>query len=612
MTRQFNNRVVPRLHQAGVTLLEILMAVGILGMVIAGAATLVDNHLERLRTAATAQQMTIFGNAVQAYIKDNYSNLTAANTNGVPTATATIPAVITVNTLQTTPLVGPSGTPSPTKYLPANFNPENAYGQTICALVLQPKANELYAMVVTEGGTAINDLDLGLLAGSIGAAGGGIYSTAPSTAKGTMGKWQFNLTTDPVGSHFKTSGTHCNNTPGAVALADGHPLMALWFSSDTSSAFLYRDQVPGHPELNEMQTDLKFKDDYTDNTDPANPKFYGGASIQLKIVREVDTECDLLPSAGTPLDPISSKPVVPLGTLARDTKGMVLSCQFDAASNKNYWRPAASLYWGDPVFNWAALQNIPCSATQNSWQTRVVKFPTVGHGPRAYTCGLDSLTNDWRWTALAADDLGILQLGVHSNVKAYKDGEDCYDAARGHGTGSITKDASGQLLVCTLVLGPNGFPKVVWKGSAAVGRWTFRILDPTYPVSQQLQAFLPGHFVGTGHMTVDGHFSGTLYCNPNKNLLGFPGFNPACGSGGTINCANSPRSQMNGTYVGSQPYCAQYFALNSQVKGNCILYPNGNPSPICFAPNLDPLGYYKKPLLVDVVDLPVGLYVRQW
>ena len=598
-----------RTRQGGVTLLEIIISLGILGVVIVGAASLVDNHMERMRSAATAQQMTIFANAVQSYIKDNYSDLTVANTHNVPTATASIPAVITVNTLQTTPVGLPSGPASPTKYLPSNFAPVNAYGQTICALVLQPKANELYAMIVTEGGNAINDLDLGLLAGLTGSAGGGIYSTAPTIAKGTMGKWQFNLANDPVGSFFQgKSPSNCSGTVGStINLVAGHPLMALWFASDTSSAFLYRDKVPGHPELNQMQTDIRFKDDTT-KPDPANPgktlPVYG-ASLSLQIIRTVDTECDKTPTGlGTP---------VLLGTLARDVNGMVLSCQYDAGDKKNYWRPAASLYWGDPVKDFATLEKITCSATQHAWQTRIVEFPTVGHGPRAYTCGLDSLTNSWRWMALAVDDEGILQIGVHTNVKAYKEGQDCYDAKSGQGTGSITKDASGQLLVCTLVLGPNGWPKVVWKGSAAIGRWAFRILDPTYPGGQQIQPFLQGYFVGTGHMTVDGHFSGTLYCDPNKNLLGINSFNPICGSGGTINCADSPVSSINGTYVATQSYCAQYFALHSQVKGNCVINPvTLKPTALCFPAAIDPLGYYKKPLMVDVVDLPVGLYVRQW
>ena len=579
--------------QRGVTLIELLLAIGIMGLVVAGAASLIDNHLERMRVAATAQQMTVFGNAVQAYIKDNYPNLLISNpSSGVPFAQASVPAVITTTILQTTPL--PSGTNSATKYLPANFVDVNAYGQKLCALVLQPKVGELYALVITEGGNAINDVDLGLLAGSIGGAGGAIYTSVnmplpnipPATAvkdiaRGTMGKWYFNLKTDPVGMYFSGKSTkNCSGAGNTINLLSGHPLMALWFSSDTSSAFLYRNAVPNHPELNTMGTDIKFNDDRscTDATGKTITCF--GASISLQIARTPETKCDDHPTG-------NGKPVQ-VGTLARDTSGSVLSCQL-AADGITYWRSVSSLFWGDPVENWAALNSITCDATHNSWQTRVVKYPTVGSGPRAYTCGLTkSGGSTWAWQPLAVDDKGTLQLGTGY----YTEGQKC-DVP---GIGAVTKDKTGQLLVCTSVTSSSG-TALVWKGSAAIGRFKFTIQGYADP------------FVGTGHLNSAGQFSGTLSCDPNQAKYGHV-YNPACGSGGTVSCAPPPNPQplaatKIGVNISTQPACAYFFALHSQTGWGCLF---GIPG-LCLK---DPWHYLDAPLMVDVVDLPVLNVVQQW
>ncbi|SMB28019.1 protein of unknown function [Sterolibacterium denitrificans] len=324
-----------RRGQTGFALLEILISVVLLGFIITGAAFMVDNHLEKVRTAATAQQMQIFAKATQAFIKDNYAYLTTGG-NGIVPATSTVPSVITVDILKNTPNPE-SGQSSATRYLPTGFQEKNGYQQTLCALILRPNptANELYALVVTEGGESINDVDLSLLAASLGAAGGGIYAKNPSRAKGTLGKWEFDLNTDPVGRNFRNVQTSCTGNP--VNLTPGHPLMALWFSEDPASAFLHRNEVAGHPELNTMQTDVRFKDDFIDEFDQNNPVFFGGATAQLIIERVVGEECNKYPTAGSPVNPQTGKKEVPLGTMARTEDGEVLFCQEDAVRKKNYW-----------------------------------------------------------------------------------------------------------------------------------------------------------------------------------------------------------------------------------------------------------------------------------
>lgn len=319
-----------RLHQLGATLLEVIIALALLGSVVVGAATLLDQHQERLKIAATAQQMQIFAKGVKDFVKDNYPYLVSGG-NGLTPASANQPTVLTVHTLQSTPDPN-TGQLSATRYLPAGFQNQNPYQQTLCALVLQPKPNELYTLVITENldpqAKAINDVDLGLLVAAMGAHGGGIYRVAPTKARGALGRWEFDLNTDPVGQFFKNAQSNCLAEAKPLKLLDpnqpgGRPLMALWFAEDTSSAFLYRDEVPGHPELNTMQTDLRFKPD----EDPSHNKF-DGATVQIQIVRKIGEECDLSPTAGSPVTNIATqKKEVPVGTLARTAKGDVLTCQ---------------------------------------------------------------------------------------------------------------------------------------------------------------------------------------------------------------------------------------------------------------------------------------------
>lgn len=83
------------------------------------------------------------------------------------------------------------------------------------------------------------------------------------------------------------------------------------------------------------------------------------------------------------------------GALASDATGKVLSCVAGA------WKNQGSAYWEDPVASYAAL---PACTAAIAWQTRVVQTPTVGAGPRAYTCSGATLT----WKALAVDDAGNL------------------------------------------------------------------------------------------------------------------------------------------------------------------------------------------------------------
>lgn len=318
--------------QRGITLLEMLIALVVLAAVSAGVTRLVSVAVDDTEISVIAAHSRAVGDAANAYIKDNYSAVAAV-------ATPAQPALIRVDDLVAT------------GYLPAGFSAQNSRRQSVCVLVLEPTPFKLSALLVSEGGDEIDDLSLGQLAATIGGAGAGVYSTDPSVVRGAIGGFSF-----PVGAFANPNhmGLRCDGTGGTVAFEAGRPAMALWFSDGSGNdSTLYRDEVPGNPSLNTMNT----------------PILFGASSVQAP-----GTAC------------------ASNGAISRNADGNVLSCVSGS------WRIAGSLYWGDPVASFAGLG--VCDAASLG-VTRVALTPTVGSGLRAYTCnGLGT------WNALGVDDDG--------------------------------------------------------------------------------------------------------------------------------------------------------------------------------------------------------------
>ena len=225
-----------RRTHAGLTLLEVILGIAVLGLVTVGANQLAERFAEDTRAAVAASQLRSFGEAARAYIRDNYAGVQAV-------ASATTPALVDVPTLVAA------------GKLPAGFSASNAYGQSTCALVFEPAANRLQALVVTEGGTAAGDVSLAAIAGAVGGSGGAVYAREPAQIRGAAGGWALaSAGFDNIANHL---GRRCDGSPGAVRVSAGHPAMALWFENgDTAGPFVARDAVPGRPELNAMSTPL--------------------------------------------------------------------------------------------------------------------------------------------------------------------------------------------------------------------------------------------------------------------------------------------------------------------------------------------------------------------
>jgi len=321
-------------HQRGLTLIELLLALGILGSVIAGVTQLVQSAGDDAKLSVTALHTKTVGDAAAQYIRDNHAAVLAA-------ATASTPALIRVSDLIT------AGN------LTAGFSLTNPAAQATCVLVLETAVGRLSGLVITEGGNAFDDLSLGQVAATIGGSGGGLYSTAPTTARGAMGNYSFAVGAFGNPNHL---GQRCDGTAGNITVAAGHPVMALWFEDGAAqAATLYRDPVSGAPSLNTMNT----------------PILMGAATIQ---------------TAGSAC--------ATNGAIGRDASGAVLACE------SAVWKKGGSAFWEDPV---ATAAGLPLCNAASVNQTRVVQTPSIGVGPRAFTCnGAGS------WLPLGVDDAGNL------------------------------------------------------------------------------------------------------------------------------------------------------------------------------------------------------------
>lgn len=282
-------------REGGFTLLEIIVSVGLMGMIIFGIAALASRMTEESKATVVADHLKAVGEGARSYIKSNFATV-ASN------ATATTPALIRVSDLIA------SGD------LPTGFSVTNPEGQPTCVLVLEPTSNKLEALVVTQGGNTIDDVSLGQIAGNIGGDAGGIYAAASTLIKGSLGGWQFAPGNYANANHL---GQNCSGATGSVTFAAGHPMMALWFADgDSISGTLYRNAIPGDPSLNTMSTPILM--------DPAFTTVVQGAACGS----------------------------VPNGAIARDASGRLASCV------SGTWQRAGSAFWHDPVANFASLPGV--------------------------------------------------------------------------------------------------------------------------------------------------------------------------------------------------------------------------------------------------------------
>lgn len=372
----------------GFTLIELVMAIGLLGLILLGLGSLVNQSVEETKASVTASHIRAITDAANAYIRDHDAAIRAVATDVNP---ALIQVADLVNGKYIDGLLDANG-----------VSLSNPYGQQACVLVLEPlpvAANPtppLTGLAITAGGTAIDDVTLGHIAALAGPGGGAVYSTGLGTVRGAMNGWSF-----PVGGFGALAGQNCGTAARAVPSA-GHLAVALWLSSSGpagQAATLYREQQ-ADPDLNTMRTPILLA---------------GLSGGNQNAQRNQGDLCGAAPSD-------------PIGALARDAQGGVLSCVDDpdpAPAGQGHWKQSGSAYWSDPV---EFFVNLPaCDATAKD-VVRVVRRTNVALPnqiggqiiPRAYFCnGAGS------WLALGLDNAGVLNAnevnsGTFRSVSGWK------------------------------------------------------------------------------------------------------------------------------------------------------------------------------------------------
>jgi prepilin-type N-terminal cleavage/methylation domain-containing protein len=219
-------------RERGFTMIEILAALALAALMIAGVTVLINSSLEDTRAQQAARYQSQMAAAARQLIQQNYSALIAQ-------ATTATPVVVKLN-----------GSPYQlSSYLSSAMNGTNAYGQTPCLLVYAATtAGALQALLVTEGGQTIPDPELGYIAANSGTGGGSIPLTN-NPGGGAIGAY---------GSFTVPAPNPANASCSGSKTGTGH-LASLLFYNGTqaqNSDYLYRVGVPGDPAANTMQVPI--------------------------------------------------------------------------------------------------------------------------------------------------------------------------------------------------------------------------------------------------------------------------------------------------------------------------------------------------------------------
>lgn len=227
-------------RQSGVAMLEILGALAIGAILVMSLASMMDTSLEDTKGQQAAYYQSQIAAAGQKYIAANAATLTTS----LPAAGSLV--AIGVAQLKTG------------KFLSAGTAAKNIYGQTACVLIRQPDPSgnpgKFDALVVTSGGDQIPEKVLPVIAANAGPNGGYISTSDFNNAKGS--NWS-----SSTASYRSTTCSGGTNLSGSAS-DGGHLASNLFFDGpgQSSADYLYRNAVPGRPELNRMNTPIRMAD----------------------------------------------------------------------------------------------------------------------------------------------------------------------------------------------------------------------------------------------------------------------------------------------------------------------------------------------------------------
>ncbi|EJN02924.1 shufflon system plasmid conjugative transfer pilus tip adhesin PilV [Herbaspirillum sp. YR522] len=322
-------------RQSGIALLEILGALAIGAILVMSLSTMMDTSLEDTKGQQASYYQSQVVAAGQKYIAANAATLTTS----LPGAGSLL--AVGVAQLKTG------------KFLPDGMGAKNVYGQTPCVLIRQPdptgNPGKFDALVVTTGGDPIPEKVLPVIAANAGPNGGYISASDFGNAKGSS--WS-----SSTSSYRSTTCTGATNLTGNAA-DGGHLASNLFFGGpgQSSADFLYRNAVPGRPELNRMNTPIRMAD------------------VALVSSGASCLDADGVNRAAVAIDSV--------------TRGLLV------CGTNNVWSSPSQ--WKDPVQNYA---NLP-GAGNTVGDVRMVKGLS-----RAFTF------NGSNWVALAVDQSGNMSV----------------------------------------------------------------------------------------------------------------------------------------------------------------------------------------------------------
>ncbi|WDD92554.1 shufflon system plasmid conjugative transfer pilus tip adhesin PilV [Burkholderia sp. FERM BP-3421] len=366
-----------RRRARGFTLIEVLGALAVAAMMLIGIAAMMDTSIDDVRAQQAAKyQEQVTGAVTRALKRDYDAWMQKAGTQ--------------------TPVVMPFADLQTNGDLPQSLQLKNAFGQSTCVLVKKSANGKgLDALVVTTGGEAIRDVDLGPIAAGSGAGGGSIAASNPAEARGAYGNWIINLATYLGGG-----------TPGCGRPGPGHLANEIFFNGpgqQINSDYLYRVGVGGHPEANAMQVPIWLSG--TIQLDRADPANCGTASGFMN------------------------------GKIAADLNGNVASCR------NGYWRGAGG-HWKEPV---ASASQLPNDASNERGDVRL----TLDFY-RAYSwtgAGWQALAVDQKGNLIVPGIIAANMLEITGQVVVNTSCSPDPDPARKN-AGQVSMGADGQLLTC--------------------------------------------------------------------------------------------------------------------------------------------------------------------
>jgi type II secretory pathway pseudopilin PulG len=235
----------PKPHkEAGFTLPGVLASIIIFLMMLPMLTQLIDDSLERIRQRAVATHLSSVVAAVSKYTKEHYAELAA-------TASATQGTEVDFATLRTE------------GFLTDTFNSVNPWGQTYKVFVFEPAQGSLQPVVLTYGGRTYSPDSPKFANTTVPATAALSGGDAGFIPTGTLpGQSNEELRGIYSGWVFPLAGTNVPvPEPGHIGA------MVFMDDRDIRQDYLYRFEIPGKPELNEMYTELDMTDHAIRNVD---------------------------------------------------------------------------------------------------------------------------------------------------------------------------------------------------------------------------------------------------------------------------------------------------------------------------------------------------------